>query len=185
MATIYNAHPITGEYLAGKETEAELNPAYRPETHTLEDKYLYNRLTCSLVKPPQTGTNETARLKNGQWEKIADHRQREFWHTATKKKHVIQELGEAPAADWTDREPAIYQVWDGTAWKDDLALWLDKIIRPERERRLDACDKYMLEDYPIEKADQDKWKAYRKALRDFPSTLDNITNDVNWPKKPF
>lgn len=42
--------------------------------------------------------------------------------------------------------------------------------RAERNRLLDATDKYMISDFPITDEEREKYKAYRAYLRDLPAS---------------
>ena len=49
-------------------------------------------------------------------------------------------------------------------------------IRYKRDKLLNESDKYILSDYPITEEKRQEWKDYRTLLRDFPSTITNITD---------
>ena len=134
--------------------------------------------------PPTTGENEVPVLKNGAWEKTPDYRGKNFWDTNSKEKHAITKLGVTPDPGWTELEPSIIQVWNGETWVDKLSLWLDLIVRPERDQRLAASDKYVLPDFPIFAGEKDAWVAYRQVLRDFPATLTVVVDAIPWPIEP-
>lgn len=83
-------------------------------------------------------------------------------------------------ADMTPERPSEGHVFDPVAGE-----WIDPITpaeritiaETERERRLRASDQHMMPDAP---GDQQKWRAYRQALRDM--TFD--AGDVSWPEPP-
>ena len=58
-----------------------------------------------------------------------------------------------------------------------------KIVRRDRDLKLSKTDWMTLPDSPDM---SDEWKAYRKSLRDFPSTLNDTTvlNEITWPEEP-
>ena len=58
-----------------------------------------------------------------------------------------------------------------------------KALRQERNAKLAESDWMSFGDSPDM---SDEWKAYRKKLRDLPSTLDNTTvlKTITWPTKP-
>ena len=58
-----------------------------------------------------------------------------------------------------------------------------KIVRRDRDLKLAKTDWMTLADSPDM---SDEWKAYRKSLRDLPSTLDNTTvlQAITWPEEP-
>ena len=58
-----------------------------------------------------------------------------------------------------------------------------KELRQERNRRLAEVDWIFTSDYDLSVSDHAVWMAYRKALRDLPSTIEDPTNPV-WPEKP-
>ena len=58
-----------------------------------------------------------------------------------------------------------------------------EILRRERNQRLAEVDWIFSEDYAIDDASYQQWLAYRKALRDLPSTTEDPANPV-WPEKP-
>ena len=58
-----------------------------------------------------------------------------------------------------------------------------KELRRERNRRLAEVDWIFSEDYHIGDKERGIWLAYRKALRDLPSTTEDPENPV-WPEKP-
>lgn len=69
-------------------------------------------------------------------------------------------------------------------WILDLNNWLDTVVRPDRDRRLKACDYLMMPDYPIDPSKRAVWEAYRAQLRDLPATLTAVTDSVAWPPSP-
>jgi len=58
-----------------------------------------------------------------------------------------------------------------------------KELRQERNRRLAEVDWVFSTDYQIEDTLYREWLAYRKALRDLPSTTEDPVNPT-WPEKP-
>lgn len=61
---------------------------------------------------------------------------------------------------------------------DEQKLW--RHFRAERNRKLAATDWTQLSDAT---ANKDAWAAYRQALRDLPSII-NDPNNVSWPVPP-
>ncbi len=57
-----------------------------------------------------------------------------------------------------------------------------RYIRTERNLRLAASDKYMLEDYPIAPELRTEMEGYRQALRDLMEDID--PDDFEWPELP-
>ena len=58
-----------------------------------------------------------------------------------------------------------------------------KELRQERNRRLAEVDWIFSSDYQIEDTLYKEWLAYRRALRDLPSTTEDPANPT-WPEKP-
>ena len=71
-------------------------------------------------------------------------------------------------------EASLQKLIDTQPWKE---------LRQERNRRLAEVDWIFSEDYHIGDKERGIWLAYRKALRDLPSTTEDPTNPV-WPEKP-
>jgi hypothetical protein len=61
-------------------------------------------------------------------------------------------------------------------------------IRALRDSKLEASDKYMLADYPVDAEIKTLWVNYRQQLRDLPKNIviGNIdtVDDVTWPMEP-
>tara|TARA_R110002020_G_scaffold372820_1_gene584237 strand:+ start:193 stop:483 length:291 start_codon:yes stop_codon:yes gene_type:complete len=68
------------------------------------------------------------------------------------------------------------------AWADaaPTRAWAD--LRQQRDQKLANTDWRASSDLTL----ADDWKAYRKALRDFPATLDNakVVKEYTWPTVP-
>lgn len=62
---------------------------------------------------------------------------------------------------------------------DEEELW--NKLRLERNRRLSDCDFTQFPDSPY---NTELWAKYRQLLRDFPSTIEDITQPVVWPQRP-
>lgn len=102
-----------------------------------------------------------------------------------------------PSRQWTVRG----NVYEGIVWEDDESIprptkelveakfkeLVDaqplKELRQERNRRLADVDWIFSEDYAIDDESYQQWLAYRKALRDLPSTTEDPVNPT-WPEKP-
>lgn len=184
METLYNAHPVTGEYLRKHDSSPRENPMWNFKTHSFDDRWLYNSKTSSLLPPPETGKHEVAVLENSAWVVKPDYRGEVFFDTLTQERHEVSEIGIEPSPTWTEKAPFLNSVWNGNEWKIDLGLWLNNEVRPERDRRLAACDYVMMSDYPIDPAHRAGWEAYRARLRDLPATLTAVTDSVPWPPVP-
>jgi hypothetical protein len=189
MTSLYYAHPKTLEYLVGKDSEASPNDKYTPETHALADKYRYNHLTSSILKPPDVGKNERQILINEEWLVVPDFRGKIFYNTLTQEQHQITELDKEPDPAWTDQEPtASYQVWSGNGWIADFGLWLDQIIRPQRDVKMAAFEwRLGRHDREIRLGltltdDISILDNYMQDLADFPSTLSAVIDPIPWPE---
>jgi len=122
MATLYNADPNTGKYLEGRDTEAQENPMYNPETHKKIDRYLYNPRTSSLIPPPAASENKIPKLVDGNWVLTPDYRGRIFFDTQTGAKCEITEIGVIPDSSWTTKTPIKFSKWNSASkeWETDL-----------------------------------------------------------------
>jgi hypothetical protein len=72
--------------------------------------------------------------------------------------------------------------FDADKFDDDM-----KILRTERNKRLEASDIVVLPDRWAQMDDDSKtaWTNYRQALRDLPETVDiNDWPDITWPTEP-
>ena len=58
-----------------------------------------------------------------------------------------------------------------------------KNLRQERNRRLSEVDWVFVEDVQLSDENYKAWVAYRKALRELPSTTEDPENPI-WPEKP-
>tara|TARA_B110000305_G_C19180566_1_gene511787 strand:+ start:68 stop:442 length:375 start_codon:yes stop_codon:yes gene_type:complete len=58
-----------------------------------------------------------------------------------------------------------------------------KNLREERNRRLAEVDWVFVEDVQLSDENYKAWVAYRKALRELPSTTEDPENPI-WPEKP-
>ena len=55
--------------------------------------------------------------------------------------------------------------------------------RAKRDRLLQACDYYVMSDYPSTEEGLVEVKVYRQALRDI-TVQDSFPNEIEWPEKP-
>ena len=83
--------------------------------------------------------------------------------------------------DFTDDENAERDA-EEKAWADGASARAWAELRQERNSKLANSDWMANSDVTM----SDEWKAYRKSLRDFPSTLNDTTvlNEITWPKEP-
>lgn len=185
MANLYSVHPITRELTGMRElTDVDRNPKYNADTHGPDDVYIYNQSLATLIPPPAADVHKVAVFTGAGWEIFDDYRGSVFFDTETKEQHVITEIGSVPAPEWTSDEPTSIQTWNGDSWVDDFELWLNVVVRPARDVMLRQSDIYMLSDYPITVDEKTAWATYRQALRDLPSILTSIVDQVPWPDVP-
>ena len=83
--------------------------------------------------------------------------------------------------EMSDEEHAA-RVAEEKVWSDNTPVRAFKGLRRERNEKLLETDFYANSDVTM----SDDMKAYRKALRDFPATLNNtsILGTITWPEKP-
>ena len=83
--------------------------------------------------------------------------------------------------EMSDEEHAA-RVAEEKVWDDAKPARAFEGLRNERNKRLLYTDFYGLPDQTM----SDDMKAYRKALRDLPATLNNstIVGTITWPEKP-
>ena len=81
--------------------------------------------------------------------------------------------------------PNKYARWVGKEWVWDASSLLED-VRVERTNLLWLSDWTQHADSPLTDSKKAEWAAYRTELRDFPSTVGNISSleDVTWPTKP-
>ena len=85
---------------------------------------------------------------------------------------------------WNDTNTSKPTLEELTAKQEELiAAQPMKDLRQERNRRLAEVDWIFTSDYELSVSDHAAWIAYRKALRDLPSTTEDPANPV-WPEKP-
>jgi len=83
--------------------------------------------------------------------------------------------------EMSDEEHAA-RVAEEKVWSDEAPVRSFKGLRSERNEKLVETDFYANSDVTM----SDEMKAYRKALRDLPATLNNTTvlQTITWPEKP-
>ena len=87
---------------------------------------------------------------------------------------------------WNERNTILKPTLEDiqSKWDDALILKIGlNTLRQERNRRLAEVDWIFTSDYDLSVSDHAVWMAYRKALRDLPSTTEDPANPV-WPEKP-
>lgn len=78
---------------------------------------------------------------------------------------------------------SIEELPNQTAQITEELLW--SRLREERNFRLSSTDWIVLEDSPFTEEKKVEWKTYRQSLRDLPSTIINITDNILWPEEPL
>jgi len=76
-------------------------------------------------------------------------------------------------------------VWSGSEYVLDREVWLNSVIRPQRDQFLDTADlKYCNADKWESMTEEEKaaWRAYKQTLRNLPVSID-YDNPV-WPEMP-
>ena len=83
--------------------------------------------------------------------------------------------------DFTDAENAERDA-EEKSWADGASARAFSELRSERDAKLLQSDWRATSDLTL----SDEWKAYRKALRDLPSTLNDTTilEPITWPEEP-
>jgi len=83
--------------------------------------------------------------------------------------------------EMTDEEHAA-RVAEEKVWEDAKPARAFSGLRSERDQKLAETDYFALKDITL----SNDMKAYRKALRDLPATLNNTTvlETITWPTKP-
>tara|TARA_Y100000389_G_scaffold162328_1_gene165073 strand:- start:2580 stop:3152 length:573 start_codon:yes stop_codon:yes gene_type:complete len=92
--------------------------------------------------------------------------------------------------DFIETEYSIDELYD--KFKSILEIYPSIILRQRRNIKIQKCDFVMLEDFEIDETEKNKWKEYRKNLRDITKNIneseiklnsDNTFN-VEWPEPP-
>lgn len=148
---IYNYHPVTREYIS--EGEA------RPDPVTIGEFLIPANAT--QVTPPMP-TLGKARVFDGTWSQVEDHRGETFWNMTTLKSLVVEVLGSLPAG-WTELPmPDNESKWNGSAWVPDT----DKInARLAEEARIAAKAQAILDNLP-------SWAAVDAAVTNIANLAD-------------
>ena len=83
--------------------------------------------------------------------------------------------------DFTEAEETARDA-EEKAWADGASARAFSDLRSERDAKLLQSDWRSNSDVTL----SDEWKAYRKLLRDLPSTLNDTTvlNPITWPEEP-
>lgn len=103
--TIYQYHPVSGEYLWGQEYAPPVGvglPAHSTE-----------------IEPPTVGENQVAVFSGEEWSVIPDYRGQIFYRKTDRAEIVIKEIGEV-SDTFTNLAPTtIFDTWQNGAWVTD------------------------------------------------------------------
>lgn len=192
---VYHYHPSNKAYLGSAE-----NPAQSLSVESSPGVFADPPQTTPL--PPPIAPDGQVPVWNGSaWELAEDHRGKALYSTTTGAH--IQRGGVGPIPDgMTDiASPSPDAVWIGTGWsvpgtpfdKWNGAQWVTDLnamrdaqmddLRFRRNLVLASCDWTQVADAPFTEAQKMEWRAYRKALRDFPASVKDPTT-AEWPKPP-
>jgi len=152
-----------------------------------ETNELKSKVVLTSVKPEDIPgfliTKEPPKKKSGYaiiynhdkavWEQIKDHRGKTGFVDGTPYTH--RDLSPLPK-NFTDEKPPMSE-------KDVLAH-----VRMTRNSLLDKSDYFMLDDVfnNLSSEQADNLQSYRQALRDFPATIENVTDieNIKYPTPP-
>lgn len=100
--TIYQYHPVSGEYLWSQEYTPPVGvglPAYSTES-----------------SPPAVGSNQIQIFNGGEWFVVPDYRGQTFYRKADRTEIIIQDIGNV-SEDLTSLPPTtIFDTWKDGAW---------------------------------------------------------------------
>lgn len=84
-----------------------------------------------------------------------------------------------------------YPVADAGPAGVDLAFWLDHVVRPQRDDKMNAFDlrrvnkcRRQIDQGVTPDDDLQTLLAYQQTLADFPATLTAIVDPIPWPEEP-
>jgi hypothetical protein len=169
MMKIYNAHPVTGEYMG--ESLADANPL--EEGNWLIPAHAY------LDAPPVAGEHEAAVRKDDAWVIVDDFRGVAYY-TNSPEKHVIDELGAVVPAGATSEPPpptTAELTASALGQRDGLLYTAGLRIAPLQ----DAVDLGDATDADV--ANLRLWKQYRVAINRIPDQP-GFPRTINWPSQP-
>ncbi len=83
-------------------------------------------------------------------------------------------------ADVIYEEPLAKPTWQTALDGRDNEQW--KVVRSERDIKLQSCDWTMLSDVPLDPSVKTEWETYRQALRDITDQSDPF--NIVWPTPP-
>ena len=77
-------------------------------------------------------------------------------------------------------DPSKKPSWSAVQAQIDPEQW--KIVRFQRDKKLQACDWTVLPDVPMDAPKRTEWETYRQSLRDVTSQTDPF--NITWPTPP-
>ncbi len=117
---LYHSNKTTGKF-EGIITQANVNPKYHKDTHNIEDKFIYNPKTSSLLKPPACIENECAVLENKAWAKIIDRVGQHFYHPDGSRGDITALGVDIPVGCLRDDPLSkYYDSHDGIKWIENI-----------------------------------------------------------------
>ena len=77
-------------------------------------------------------------------------------------------------------DPSKKPSWSAVQAQIDPEQW--KIVRFQRDKKLQACDWTVLPDVPMDAPKRTEWETYRQSLRDVTNQSDPF--NITWPTPP-
>lgn len=116
MAKLYNVNSKTKAY-RGNVTEARVNIQFDPSIHDLDEQFIYNPRTASLIEPPTPGDSKIAVLVDSIWQLQEDHIG-ETWYNMDGSKVKIDMPGIYPPVNSLQIPPPseYHETHDSTVW---------------------------------------------------------------------
>lgn len=153
---LYHVNHETGKF-EGKTSIARENPRYNPKTHSADERYIYNRASSSLKKPPIIGENEANILENGNWAVRPDFVGTHYY-LPDGKKITISDIGVTIPDDALINAPPseFHKTHDGKKWMEDSKLKKDFENLKTKKRNIKDAIMALLPGF--------EWDDIRKAL---------------------
>jgi len=132
---LYNFNKKTGLYTTT--TQARMNPMYNPDTHDINDKYLYNNKTSTLLEPPECSENEVQIFEEDNWV-IKINNINKCYYEQNGTKNTINDYGVDIPEGSLEKDPLseFYETHDGTDWILDESKKNKKIKKDKGDNDL-------------------------------------------------